>query len=141
MVRDSFDELEVWSLNKSTEGKKTASTGKYMLKSRSLPWVSLQEWSHMSTQKERPLSGSCQTFYFFPLHLIRRLEEDQPCQIKNGGVGLACTGQGCPNQGLLGLLGNCRFVEISLDMLADNSESHADVSNKQAILWAWEQDI
>lgn len=69
----------------------------------------------MSTQKERPLGGSCQTFYFFLLHLIKRLGEDQPCQIKNGRDGLARTEQGCPNQGLLGLLGNCRFIEISLE--------------------------
>lgn len=69
----------------------------------------------MSPQKERPLGGSCQTFYFFLLHLIKRLGEDQPRQIKNVSVGLARTGHGCPNQGLLGLLGNCRFIEISLE--------------------------
>lgn len=86
-----------------------------MEKSRALPWVSLQEWSHMSTQKESALGGSCQTFYVFLLCLIKRLGEDQPCQIKNARVGLACPGHGCPNQGLLGLLGNCKFIEISLE--------------------------
>lgn len=64
---------------------------------------------------ESALGGSCQTFYVFLLCLIKRLGEDQPCQIKNGKVGLAYTGHGCPSQGLLGLLGNCRFIEISLE--------------------------
>lgn len=52
-------------------------------------------------------------FLFLPLVLIKRLEEDQPCQNKVGKIGLFRTGQGCPNQGLLGLWGKCRFVEIS----------------------------
>lgn len=52
-------------------------------------------------------------FLFFPLVLIKRLEEDQPCQNKTERTGLFCTGQGCPNQGLLDLWGNCRFIEIS----------------------------
>lgn len=52
-------------------------------------------------------------FLFLTLVLIKRLEEDQPCQKKMGRTGLFCTGQGCPNQGILDLKGNCRFIEIS----------------------------
>lgn len=102
MVHDSFDEFEVWSLNKSMEGEKMLPLDNICRRAELCPGSARKNGATW-VRRARGLSvGSCQTFCFFLLPLIKRLGEDQPCPIKNGRVGLACTGQGCPNQGLLG---------------------------------------
>lgn len=112
MVRDSFDEFEVWSLNKSREGKKKCFHWKMHVEERS---CALGRPPRMETheQTEKGHWWVLSHFLFVPLVLIKRQEEDQPCQNNTGRIGLFCTGQGCPKQGLLDLWRNCRFIEIS----------------------------
>lgn len=64
MVHDSFDEFEVWSLNKSKEGKKKCFHWKIHVGEQScaLGQPSKME-PHEHTQREAT-GGSCHTFYF-----------------------------------------------------------------------------
>lgn len=112
MARDSFDEFEVWNLNKLKEGKKKCFHWKISVEEQS---CALGQPPRMETHEhtEKGHWWVLSHFLFFPLVPIKRLEEDQPCQNKMGRTGSFCTGLGCPNQGLLDLWGNCRFIEIS----------------------------